>query len=507
MSNRRSPWIDRRGQRDAAIAIEQVLERQLLVGEQVQQLADELIEDSPYQARRSFSLESVEELAQGMRQAGFQGVLIVRPHGDPARRRGGVVQLVYGHRRRIAWRQVCRERSLPCLMPVVVREIDDTQLLTIGAQENLQRQDLDPLEEAQIVAWHERMFFDKNQAEIGAMLGKSSDWVSTRSRIHKLPDALKQRLRQRPRAIKQVLELATLYQRQPQIAVELADRVVNEQLTVEVVRAIINSQADTQEVHGARDEKNNRRAGATSVPDVTISESTLGAPAQGIASRLPDAAAAEFSRSPVGAPARSSVHPVSPSERLVDQRDDTTPSTDTEHALDTSLTRLEEAAAVLTSLAAHADDVPGQVAATKAIAMAEQALDVLRRALLTRTIAATAWPRQRAYRLLEADMCEVLARLWQRGAISVRLCAWEGRSTDLQLVLCLLPSASSDRQQRDSNAARLFVAVLGGNHAIFSLHTDGAFDQVQLTLRLARSQAVILEAFLSDVMRVYLATT
>jgi hypothetical protein len=51
-----------------------------------------------------------------------------------------------------------------------VREISDAELLTIGAQENSQRQDLDPIEEAQIVAWHERMFFDKNQAEIGAML-------------------------------------------------------------------------------------------------------------------------------------------------------------------------------------------------------------------------------------------------------------------------------------------------------------------------------------------------
>jgi hypothetical protein len=48
-------------------------------GEQVQQIADALIEDSPYQARQPFSDESVEDLAQGMRAAGFQGVLIVRP--------------------------------------------------------------------------------------------------------------------------------------------------------------------------------------------------------------------------------------------------------------------------------------------------------------------------------------------------------------------------------------------------------------------------------------------
>lgn len=67
-------------------------------GEQIQLLADAQIADSPYQARRPFDEQSVEELAQGMREAGFQGVLVVRPHSDPPMRRRGAVQLVYGHR-------------------------------------------------------------------------------------------------------------------------------------------------------------------------------------------------------------------------------------------------------------------------------------------------------------------------------------------------------------------------------------------------------------------------
>jgi ParB family transcriptional regulator, chromosome partitioning protein len=142
-------------------------------------LADAQIAGSSYQARRPFDEQSVEELAQGMREAGFQGVLVVRPHSDPPMRR------------RVAWRRVCGERGEPCLLPVVIREIGDQQLLTVGAQENLQRQDLDPVEEAQIVAWHQQMYFEKNQAAIGALLGKSEDWVKTRSRIQKLPDALR----------------------------------------------------------------------------------------------------------------------------------------------------------------------------------------------------------------------------------------------------------------------------------------------------------------------------
>jgi hypothetical protein len=126
---------------------------------------------------------------------------------------------------------------------VVVRELSDAEMLTIGSQENLQRQDLGPLEEAQLIAWHERVFFGKNQAEIGAMLGKSSDWVSVRSRIYRLPDALKARLQQRPRAIAQMLEIATLFSTQPDDAVALADRVVVENLSLDVVRAHIRGYA------------------------------------------------------------------------------------------------------------------------------------------------------------------------------------------------------------------------------------------------------------------------
>lgn len=271
MSNKRGGWISRRGQPDAATAIDQVIERQQ-PGEQVQMLPDERIMDSPYQARRPFDDESIEDLAEGMRETGFQGVLVTRPHSDPAQRRRGMVQLVYGHRRRVAWHKVCAERGEPCVLPVVVRDISDERMLTIGAQENLQRQDLDPIEEAQIVAWHERMFFDKNQAEIGAMLGKSVDWVKMRARIHKLPDALKERLRLRPRAISQMLELGVLYGRQPDVAIDLADRVVTEQMTLDALRASIRN----YERPGApaREEKYNQR-GAAPLVNTFTTESPL----------------------------------------------------------------------------------------------------------------------------------------------------------------------------------------------------------------------------------------
>jgi len=135
MSTSRSQWIGKRGQTNADAAIGQVLDRQ--PGEHVQQLPDAQIADSPYQARRPFSDASVEDLAQGMRTMGFQGVLIVRPHGDLDKQRVGFYQLVYGHRRRAAWQRVCAERDERCLLPVIVREVSDDRMLTWGAKSAL----------------------------------------------------------------------------------------------------------------------------------------------------------------------------------------------------------------------------------------------------------------------------------------------------------------------------------------------------------------------------------
>jgi len=373
MSSKRGTWISRRGQAGADAAIDQVIDRQPQPGEQVQQIADALIEDSPYQARQAFSDESVEDLAQGMRAAGFQGVLVVRPHGEPQKRRSGMFQLVYGHRRRAAWRQVCMDRGEPCVLPVIVRSVSDEQMLLIGAQENLQRQDLDPVEEAQLVAWHERMFGDKNQTEIGAMLGKSSDWVSTRSRIHRLPDGLKERLRQRPRAISQMLELGVLDVQQPDATLELADRVVNENLTLNALRALIRgyTRPEQREPTSASD---NRRGAATSVQDITSKSPDPSASSdlreeennrRGTATLVPSETTTSITRSGRGG------------ATLAGQSIDDTIETAARAAL-------QQAATTLASIASRAEQLPGGAMTLQVIDQAEQALSQMRQTLTRR---------------------------------------------------------------------------------------------------------------------------
>jgi len=483
MSNRRSAWIDRRGQRGAEAAIDQVLERQVQAGEQVRHLADDLIEDSPYQARQSFSTASLEELAQGMREAGFQGVLIVRPHSDPEKRRRGIVQLVYGHRRRMAWRQICAERGSPCLVPVVVYEVSDAQLLTIGAQENLQRQDLDPVEEAQIVAWHERMFFDKNQAEIGAMLGKSSDWVSVRSRIHKLPDALKDRLRQRPSVIKQVLELGTLYQRQPQMALPLADRVINEQLTAKMLRSIIERHAEKQDVSSNREKKNNRRAGATSVRDITIDTSSE------MHTRMEEQLTDQLAQ---GSQILS--HDLTVLSSTSRDERSTADMLNSRH--------LQVVVEMLASLASQADELARDATLFHQLEIVEQSFVQLRRAIARRLLPSTVVSRAHPYRLLNDELGDLAFKLHHHRVALAVLGPTRGKGQPLYLVICRLPAeASPVGSPRERNA--VFVAIPGGQSAVLSATDVDVRDWTRHNLRLAQHKAAMVAALLQDLQWIF----
>jgi hypothetical protein len=327
-----------------------------------------------------------------------------------------------------------------------------------------------------------------------------------RSRIHRLPDVLKERLRQRPRAISQMLELGILYTQQSDAAIEFADRVVSENLTLEAIRSLVRGYArPEQHTASGSDIKHKRRGAATSVQDVTSEQQMLVAPAAG--EDVPPAVEA----APGKASSMPGIWPLladpASTQRAPRQLDERVTPFGTPHDAVDRLTHLEDAAATLMDLAEHADDVPGQPAAMCAIHQAEQALFVLRRALLERTISEVVWPRQRVYRLIDADLGKVLVLLCSQRAVGVRLCAWEGRSTNLQLVLCLLPANGSGDPQSESRVDQLFVAVLGSSHGLFQLREGASLDQVRNTFRLARSQAAIFGAFINDLVRAYRETT
>jgi ParB family chromosome partitioning protein len=96
----------------------------------------DLLDPSPYQPRTRFAESALEELAQSIRSSGIIQPLVVR-------RIGARYQLIAGERR---WRAAQRAQLLR--VPVVVREVGDEQALELTLVENIQREDLNPIEQA-----------------------------------------------------------------------------------------------------------------------------------------------------------------------------------------------------------------------------------------------------------------------------------------------------------------------------------------------------------------------
>lgn len=132
------------------------------------------------QPRKYFDPAALEELADSIRREGVLQPLLVRPLPD------GNYQIVAGERR---WRasQMANLRQLP----VIIREMSEEQSLAIALIENLQREDLNPMEEA--LGYKElRDRYGLNQSDIASRVGKSRSAVANTLRLLQLPEALQQ---------------------------------------------------------------------------------------------------------------------------------------------------------------------------------------------------------------------------------------------------------------------------------------------------------------------------
>jgi len=133
-----------------------------------------------FQPRREFAPEALQELAASIRAQGVLQPVVVRKAGGSA----APFELVAGERR---WRaaQLAQLHEIPA----IVRDLSDDEALEIGLVENLQRQDLGPIEEAQAY----RRLIDElghTQEEIAKALGKSRSHIANQVRLLELPDAV-----------------------------------------------------------------------------------------------------------------------------------------------------------------------------------------------------------------------------------------------------------------------------------------------------------------------------
>lgn len=139
------------------------------------------IEPNPFQPRRNFSQEQLEGLAQSIRAHGILEPLIVRPS---PRQNGARYQLVIGERR---WR-AAQLAGLETV-PVVVRRVSDREMVQMALVENLQREDLNPLEEAEA---YRRLIdeFGMSQEEVARLLGRARPTVANTLRLLELEEPI-----------------------------------------------------------------------------------------------------------------------------------------------------------------------------------------------------------------------------------------------------------------------------------------------------------------------------
>lgn len=145
------------------------------------ELPIELLQRNPDQPRRSFSDVEMEELTSSVREKGVLQPILVRPApGKP-----GEYQIVAGERR---WRAAQAARLTT--IPAVVKSLNDLDVLEIGIIENVQRADLNPLEEAQgYRSLIDR--FGRTQEQVAVTVGKSRAHVANGLRLLAMPESVR----------------------------------------------------------------------------------------------------------------------------------------------------------------------------------------------------------------------------------------------------------------------------------------------------------------------------
>ncbi len=145
----------------------------------------DIVSASPLNPRKNFSPVELDELAASIKQRGIVQPLLVRPAAD-----GNGYELVAGERR---WRAA--QQAGVHQVPVLVRELGDQEVLEIAIIENVQRSDLNAIEEA--MGYNDLLQrFGYNQEELAKIIGKSRSHLTNTLRLLKLPETVQKFLRE-----------------------------------------------------------------------------------------------------------------------------------------------------------------------------------------------------------------------------------------------------------------------------------------------------------------------
>jgi ParB family transcriptional regulator, chromosome partitioning protein len=197
------------------------------------------IRPNPYQPRKTFKPEELAELEASLKANGLLQPVTVRPAPN-----GEGYELVAGERRfraatRLGWTEI----------PALIKELDDKTLLTLALVENLQRADLNPMEEAE--GYQQLMEdFGLTQAEVAEAVGKDRSTVANLLRLLTLPGGVQTLVRNTTLSLGHAKALLTV--RDERQLIVLAKRTVEEGLSVREVERAAREQPSSRSAQGTK---------------------------------------------------------------------------------------------------------------------------------------------------------------------------------------------------------------------------------------------------------------
>lgn len=208
--------------------------------ETIQDVKLSLIRPNPYQPRRTFDQKALRELASSIQESGvFQPIILRQP--DPKLKR---YELIAGERRFRA-SKLAKQTTIPA----IIRTMSDEKMMEVAVLENLQREDLTPLEEAQAY----QTLMDKlslTQAQVAERLGKSRPYIANYLRLLGLPNEIKELVSAGKLSMGQARTLLGLKDRKQ--LVKLAKQAVEKNLTVRQLEELVSQMNGTAEKKRAK---------------------------------------------------------------------------------------------------------------------------------------------------------------------------------------------------------------------------------------------------------------
>ncbi len=183
------------------------------------------IRPNPYQPRKHFNEEALQELADSIKQSGVFQPIIVRQSTIKG------YELIAGERRVRASRLAGKET-----IPAIIRQLDEEAMIEIAVVENLQREDLSPLEEAEAYS----IFMNKlnlTQAQVAERIGKSRPYIANYLRLLSLPEEIKALVSNDQLSMGQARTLLSLKDKSKMVP--LAKKVITGKLTVRQLEDLV----------------------------------------------------------------------------------------------------------------------------------------------------------------------------------------------------------------------------------------------------------------------------